>query len=236
MTRDKDRKRIIRNRMKSTGESYMTARSHVVARAAKTSRRSSAVSLPASVVVDHAAVAGMSDAQIKRQTGRSWDDWVRLLDSHDAVKMSHGAVARLVHDEYGVPGWWSQTVTVGYERLKGLRERGQRLNGAYEASKSKTFNVPVTQLFAACADAAARRRWLDGVDATVRTATRPKSIRLQWHDGTIVALWFTAKGAGKSNLALAHTKLTTKAAMEKAKEEWARRLHALAQFLADEGH
>jgi hypothetical protein len=32
MTRDKDRKRIIRNRMKSTGESYTTARRHVVAR------------------------------------------------------------------------------------------------------------------------------------------------------------------------------------------------------------
>lgn len=235
MTRDKDRKRIIRNRMTSTGESYTTARSHVMAHAARASRRSSAASTPASVM-DHAAVAGMSDAQIKRQTGRSWDDWVRLLDSHDAMKMSHGAVARLVHDEYGVRDWWSQTVTVGYERLKGLRERGQRLNGAYEASKSKTFNVPVARLFAACADAAARRQWLDAAEVTVRTATRPKSLRLQWPDGTIVALWFTAKGAAKSSLALAHTKLTTKAAMEQAKLDWAARLDALARFLAGDSH
>lgn len=235
MTRDKDRKRIIRNRMKSTGESYTTARSHVMARAAKASRRPSTAPTATSVI-DHAAVAGMSDAQIKRQTGRSWDDWVRLLDSHDAVKMSHGEVARLVHDEYGVRDWWSQTVTVGYERLKGLRERGQRLNGAYEASKSKTFNVPVARLFAACADAAARRQWLDGVDVRVRTATRPKSMRLQWPDGTIVALWFSGKGAGKSSLALAHTKLTSKSAMENAKAAWATRLEALAQFLAGDSH
>ena len=32
MTRDKDRKRIIRSRMKKTGESYTAARAHVLAK------------------------------------------------------------------------------------------------------------------------------------------------------------------------------------------------------------
>jgi hypothetical protein len=230
MTRDKDRKRIIRNRMKTTGESYTTARRHVVTRAAKSAPRA-ATARTASPPIDYASVAGQSDETIERQTGHNWQEWIRLLDADGAVTMKHGDIARLVHDKHGVGDWWSQAVTVGYERLKGLRERGQRMNGAYEVSKSKTFNVPVTSLFDAWADKTKRRRWLDDIDATIRTATSPKSMRLQWPDGTIVAVWFTSKGATKSVVALAHTKLTSRAALEKSKTEWGARLEALSRLL-----
>jgi hypothetical protein len=233
MTRDKDRKRLIRNRMTATGESYTTARRHVVARAAKRSQPPAAASTPSSSAA-RSAIAGMSDDKIRTKTGHAWQDWVRLLDAEGAATMAHRDIARLVHDKYGVGDWWSQTVTVGYERLKGRRERGQRLDGAYEVSKSKTFSVPVAVLFAAWSENPKRRRWLAGIDAAIRTATPPKSMRLQWPDGTIVAVWFTSKGVGKSVVALAHTKLASKAAMEKTKAEWSARLDALAQFLGAE--
>jgi hypothetical protein len=231
MTRDKDLKRIIRTRMKAMGESYTTARGHVVSRAAKRASRPAADRTPSKAPVNHATVAGMSDERIQAQTGYAWQEWVRLLDAEGAATMAHREVARIVHDKYGVRDWWSQTVTVGYERLKGRRERGQRMDGAFEVSKSKTFNVPVTSLFDAIADSAIRRRWLDGVNIPIRTATKPKSMRLQWPDGTIVALWFTSKGTAKSNVALAHTKLASRGALEKAKADWTARLDALSRFL-----
>ena len=230
MTRDKDRKRIIRTRMKATGESSTTARTHVVARGA-TARRRPAAESSQPVERDNAAVAGMSDEKIKRQTGRAWDDWVRVLDARGAASMAHRDIAKIVHQEFGVGDWWSQTVTVGYERLKGLRDRGQRRGGAYEVSKSKTFGVPVATLFRAWADAKTRRRWLQGVDVSVRTATAPKSMRLQWPDGTIVALWFSPKGTNKSVVALAHAKLASRQALETARTEWSARLDALARVL-----
>jgi hypothetical protein len=233
MTRDKDRKRIIRKRMETTGEAYTTARRHVVARTAKASPRPAAERIP-SRGVDRGAVAGKSDDTIKRQTGHDWQDWVRLLDGEGAASMPHRDIARLVHEKYGVGDWWSQTVTVGYERLKGLRERGQRMDGAYEVSKSKTFNVPVASLFGAWADDTLRRRWLGGIDTTIRTATPPKSMRLQWPDGTIVAVWFASKGNAKSTVALAHTKLTSKAAMDKAKTDWSARLDALSRLVTSD--
>ena len=231
MTRDKDVKRIIRTRMKATGESYTTARGHVVSRAAKRAVRAAADRPSPAAAINHAKVAGMSDEKIKSQTGHAWKEWVGLLDAAGAATMAHRDVARIVHDTFGVADWWSQTVTVGYERLKGRRERGQRMDGNFEVSKSKTFDVPVTALFDTIADNAMRRRWLGGVNAPIRTATKPKSMRLQWPDGTIVALWFTSKGAKKSNVALAHTKLTSRAALEKTKAEWTERLDALSQTL-----
>ena len=230
MTRDKDRTRIIRSRMKSTGESYTAARRQVLARApGSTSRRPAAPGSP--LPENYATLAGKSDETMKRQTGYTWPEWMRILEADGVARMTHGEIARHVNEKYGVSGWWSQSVTVGYERLKGLREPGQRLSGAYEASKSKTFDVPVATLYAACADDARRRRWLTGVDAKVRSGSAPKTLRLQWPDGTIVALWFAGKGAGKSHLALAHTKLKSKAAMEQAKAEWSARLDSLAKVL-----
>lgn len=228
MPRDKDRKRIIRERMKKTGESYTTARAHVLSK--KKSDR------PAAPATDLAALAGMKDAAISAKTGRTWRQWVRVLDADGAAAMPHGAIARIVHQKYLVGDWWAQGVTVGYERIKGLRERGQRRNGTFEVSKSRTFNVAVNTLFDAWADDAARRRWLGGVKAIVRTARAPKSMRVQWPDGTLVVVGFTAKAPGRSAVALAHTKLRDRTASGKAKEYWTERLDALGSLLATASH
>ena len=223
MTLDKDRKRIIRDRMKKTGESYTAARARIVS--ASQPKRS----VPA---IDYAATAGWSDETLRAKTGRSWQEWTRVLDADNASALTHREIAALVNRTHGIDDWWAQTVTVGYERIKGLREPGQRRGGAYEVTKTKTFDVPVAKLFKAWHQAAIRRRWLDGVEASVRTATAPKTIRLQWPDGAIVAVWFSPKGEGRSVVALAHTKLSNKESAARAKTFWTARLDALAAMLA----
>jgi len=225
MPRDKDRKRIIRDRMKKTGESYTAARASVIAKQKTTAP-------PSSRVVDPAALAGMSDARVAAKTGRTWPEWVRALDADGAAAMPHGRIAAIVHGKYGVPDWWAQTVTVGYERIKGLRERGQRRDGSYEATKSRTFDVPVSTLFRAWASDTTRRRWLDESGVVVRSATASKAMRLAWPDGTVVIVGFTAKGKGKSMVAIAHTKLRDRNASRTAKEYWTGRFDALASLLA----
>jgi hypothetical protein len=236
MPQNKDLKRLVRARMRKTGEAYTAARSHIITKS-KTEPASRAVSVaasPAASVVkpaEYAAVAGMSDEKLKARTGCTWERWVYALDRRGAAKMSHTDIARLVNEKYKVDGWWSQTVTVGYERIKGLRARGQRRDGSYEANKSRTFNVPVTTLFDAWADEGVRKRWLKGESVKVRTATSPKSIRLGWSDGGIIAVGFASKGRSKSSVALAHTKLPDKATADRFKQYWSDRLDALGEVL-----
>ena len=225
MTRNKDQKRVIRKRMKKTGESYTAARAQLLSKPKRRSAPSGPDAAPAP-----ALLAGMSDEKVAEATGRNWKEWTAVLDAENATTMRHRDVAQLVHEKYGVREWWTQMVTVGYERIKGLRDRGQRLGGAYEVSKSKTYNVPIDMLFRAWADDSIRRRWM-GVHAKVRTATAPKSIRLQWTDGAIIAAWFTSKGPTKSAVALAHTKLASRSAADAAKKEWTVRLGALERAL-----
>jgi hypothetical protein len=231
MPRNKDLKRLVRARMKKTGEAYTAARAQIIK---KPKSKTVSKTAPASAnKIDYGGLAGTSDASIKAKTGCTWERWVRALDHYGAEEMSHRDIAALVSTKYKIDGWWSQTVTVGYERIKGLRARGQRRDGTYEASKSRTFDVPVTTLFEAWADASLRRRWLDGESVKVRTATAPKSMRLGWSDGSIIAIGFQAKGKSRSSVAVQHTKLPDPETAERLKQYWSDRLDALGVALSD---
>jgi hypothetical protein len=78
----------------------------------------------------------------------------------------------------------------------------------------------------------AAARWIDGIAATVRTARKPRALRLQWPDGTIVVAGFEAKGPAKSAVALTHTKLRDKGSVEGAKKAWSERLDSLQRLIA----
>lgn len=233
MPRDKDFKRLVRTRMKKTGEAYTAARAQLLNKPA--ARNTSAKVLDTATAkaksADYADIAGMSDDAVQARTGRTWKEWVRVLDGDGADKLAHRDIAKIVKDTHGVGPWWSQMVTVGYERIKGLRDYGQRRDGAYEANKSRTFNVPVETLFDACDNAAMRRRFLLGTKVTVRSATKPRSMRLQLEDGAKVTLWFTSKGPGKSSLAVTQVGLPDRAAIDNCKQFWNERLVALAALL-----
>jgi len=256
MPTNKDLKRLVRSRMQKTGESYTTARTHITrkkkTRSSPAPRPSAAAAAPtalprvasggaaagpraATARPARAALAGMSDAAVRAKTGKTWSEWVTALDAIGAASMPHREIASRLHRDHGVPGWWSQMVAVGYERIRGLREVGQRRGGTYEAHKSKTMAVPVAQLYEAFTDPATRRRWLPGVALTLRKATPHKYAHITWPDGTNVDVGFAAKGATKSQAAVQHAKLETKAEAERLKAYWADRLLALATMLAPRG-
>lgn len=83
--------------------------------------------------------AGMSDEAVKAATGRDWAEWRTHLDAMGAAELAHIEIARLLSAD-GVPGWWSQMVTVGYERMIGKRALGQRCDGKFSASASRTVS------------------------------------------------------------------------------------------------
>jgi uncharacterized protein YndB with AHSA1/START domain len=232
MTRQKDLKRLVRARMKKTGEAYSAARAQLLRKSKnKTASPSARVAASRPSSEEYARLAGMADATISAKSGRGWQQWVDLLDRDGAAALAHRDIARLVSEKYGVGDWWTQSVAVGYERIKGLRAIGQRRDGSYEANKSRTYNVPVTTLFDAWADAGTRKRWLDLAGIKVRTATSPKSIRLSWPDGTVVVVGFMPKGKGKSAVAVQHTKLPDSATASHMKQYWSERFDTLGELL-----
>ena len=164
MTRQKTFKRKVRARMQKTGESYTAARRRLIAAGERPEAEAAEFEPP------------MSDDAIRERTGRGWDEWFALLDAWEASSRPHPEIARWLREEHGVGGWSAQSITVGYERARGLRAPGQRPDG-WSVTASKTVAVPVERLYAAFGDDGLRERWLPGAELHVRTASPPKSAR-----------------------------------------------------------
>jgi uncharacterized protein YndB with AHSA1/START domain len=223
---DKDFKRLVRGRMQKTGESYTAARSVL--------RKKPATRSPADKPAppDLATLAGMSDSAVSAKTGRSWAEWVEALDGAGAQQWPHRRIAECVHRQFKIGDWWGQTVAVGYERIKGLREIGQRRDGTYEASRSRTFPVPVDRVYRALIDSRIRNRWLPGIKLTIRKATPYKSVRITWEDQTSVEVGLIPKGEARSAVQVSHQKLATKEDIARRKAYWGERLDALAGLMS----
>ncbi|WP_433120702.1 hypothetical protein [Micromonospora sp. CA-246542] len=241
MTEQKSFKTRVRARMAKTGESYTTARRHLINRAAgptpspesaraRTGRSSDAAAAPAAAQIERIA-----DDLLRDRTGQGWADWFAVLDAASAAERTHTEIARLLIG-HEVPGWWAQTITVGYEQARGLRSPGQRRDGGFDASASRTVAVPAALLFEAVSDEAVRARWLPGVEVRVRTATAPRSYRADWDGGpTRIVVGFDEVGESKTRINVLHEKLTGAEQAAELKAYWRERLTALKVLLESNG-
>ena len=219
MTRQKSFKRLVRARMEKTGESYTAARAVLLAAEAP-----AAGGKPPLVV---------SEESIRERTGRGWEEWFDLLDDWGAAEQPHREIARWVASQLHIEplGWNAQAITVSYERARGLREVGERSDG-FAAGASKTVAVPVEHLYDAFVDESRRREWLPDADLRERTATRPKSARFDWGDGTTrVHVSFVSKGAARSTVAVEQLRLADAGESQRMKAFWRERLSALKAHL-----
>jgi hypothetical protein len=216
MTRQKAQKRATRARMTKTGERYTAARRHTVKQKPLPPRM---------------AEPPQSEASLRRATGKGWDDWFRILDGWDASSRKHGEITAYLSEEHGVPGWWTQSIAVGYERARGMRAKYQAAGG-FQVSVSKTFPVGVMELSRTFEDARRRSRWLEAGTLKLRTSRPGKTARYDFRDGSSrVLASFESKGAGKSTVSIQHERLDSAEAVEEMRSFWKERLGKLAEVL-----
>src|SRR5437870_4694581 len=98
-----------------------------------------------------------SDEAVKKATGKAWPEWFKILDKAGARAMSHRDIAQWVYDHHlgkkrgGTTnvatsgGWWSQMVTVEYERERGMRKMNENATG-FLVAVHKTLEMPLPKL------------------------------------------------------------------------------------------
>jgi hypothetical protein len=220
MTTQKSFKRLVRARMDKTGESYTTARTMLLA----------ATDEPAGAAQP---VLATSNESIRQRSGRGWEEWFDLLDEWRAHELSHREIARLVAADLGIEPlvWEAQAITVSYERARGLRAVGQRADG-FAITASKTVAVPVERLYDAFVDEERREAWLPDAKLQERTATRPRSARFDWEDGTTrVNVAFDARTEATSRVTVEHARLADATEADRMKTYWRERVSVLKQQL-----
>ena len=220
MTRRKSFKLLVRSRMEKTGESYTTARTALLS----ASEKPKAVEKP---------LLATSDVEIRRRTGRGWEEWFDLLDEWGAAERTHREIARWVAEQQGIVplAWNAQAVAGSYERARGLRAVGEHPDG-FRASTTKTVAVPVDRLYDAFVNTSLRRRWLPDGELRRRKATKPTSAHFDWgDDGSRLHVTFTAKGASRSTATLSHERLADAAERDRLKAYWRERTTTLKKEL-----
>jgi hypothetical protein len=221
MTRQRSFKRLVRARMEKTRESYTAARTALLAPPPEEPK-------PAGK-----RVLATSDESIRQRTGRGWEEWFDLLDEWGAAERSHREIAIWVAEQQGVVplAWNAQAVAGSYERARGLRAVGEHPDG-FRASTTKTVAAPVERLYDAFVDPSRRKRWLLDGELHERTATKPRSARFDWDDGsTRVHVTFTAKGADKSTATISHQRLADAQEADRMKAFWRDRITTLKEEL-----
>jgi|SRR5690625_1880203 len=165
-----------------------------------------------------------SDAVVTDKTGRSWDEWVALIDAGPGRGAGHTAIATWLREAHGVGAWWAQGVTVGYERITGIRLPGQMPDGTFTVSRSRTIPGDRDDLRARLLDDGARGALLAGVATTLRSAPTAKHLRFDvTEDGAGAGILAVATYAAKNGVkvVLTHEKLTSPEAAERWKSHWA---------------
>ena len=256
MTRARTLKQVIRARAAKTGERYTTARRHVlndlrmrpesVVRFPKTPAPVSTSTKSASPA--SSSKGGVSDAKSREKTGHGLDHWFDVLDRFGGAEQGHSALARHLYDDHSVPGWYSQGITVAYERARGVRAVNQRCDGEYEVSVSKVVTAKTADVIKALTDKRVRAGWVKGVDARLVKALStafdsPGSkgvvvrtdglgrFRYKWGD-TTVQLYLLPKAGGKVSIVVTNSKLTDGAMVEERRALWRTALNAVAQLFS----
>ncbi len=217
MTTQAGFKRRVRERMTLTGERYAAARRVLLEQAQRRRGRSSRVWI---------AEPEVDDDTIRKATGREWNAWCDLIETRPGRTQGHTAIAQWLVGEHGVGAWWAQSVTVGYERITGIRLPHQMADGTFTAGKSRTITGDAAALRAMLLDTHAHADLFAGHAPTLKSKPASKAIRLAFSDG-IAQFDLDAKEDGRVKVTVSHLKLPTYESVEQWKFYWGEWLEAI---------
>ncbi|MEO7146333.1 MAG: hypothetical protein ABIX09_00405 [Terrimesophilobacter sp.] len=169
----------------------------------------------------------MSDDKVKAATGRIWDDWYALLDAAGAPKWDHPTIAKWLADAQGVDGWWAQGITVGYEQARGRRVPGERADGTFAVSATKTIRGTRVEILEPVLAALAKQL---GEPASLRPESKYATARWQVDGETIVAGVSEPK-PGSTLVAMERSRIASADELGSAKEELRKVLDAAVSAL-----
>lgn len=157
-------------------------------------------------------------------TGRSWAQWLAFLDEQGAEGLSHADIAKLIDATGDASGWWAQSITVAYEQHIGRRAPGQRSDGTFEVSVSRTLQGSMDAVMARWDGHVSDTRSHDGVEVEgepERTETpKWRYWRCVLADGSKVSATASARSETTAGLAVTHGKLADTDDKERWRKYW----------------
>ncbi|NLU80934.1 hypothetical protein HCA58_21765 [Micromonospora sp. HNM0581] len=166
---------------------------------------------------------------VERATNRSWDEWLKFMDRIDAKNLDHHGIALKVHEELcgtGIEplGWWTQAVTVAYEQYSGKRIPGQRPDGTFQTSVSKSTKLAMKELMDAWVAFAEKDKAVQELIVADNLKVSGTDRRITWRvtaaDGSFIIITSEPKPNGTATIVAGQQGLQTHELNLEAKEKW----------------
>lgn len=176
-------------------------------------------------------------APVERATNRPWDEWLAFMEGIGAEDLDHKSIALKVYEELDGtierPGWWTQAVTVAYEQYTGRRLPGQRPDGTFQMSVSRSTALGMADLMERWTTFAAQDETVRDVVVAGNLRVSGTDRRITWRtrarDGSSVIVTSEPKRDGAASIVATQIGLATLELNDEARERWA---SVVTRFLA----
>lgn len=171
----------------------------------------------------------MNIDSFERATRRPWQEWVDALDRAGARDLPHPDIVSLVLADIDASTvtnahWWAQGITIAYEQHIGRRIPGQRGDGTFAGTVSKTYPGSMDEALAAWRALVDGRGEFLGLAVEVEPSASATEKWRYWRcgleDGSKVNVTINAASPDKARLAVEHSKLPSPEAAAESKAWW----------------
>ena len=195
---------------------------------------------------------GFSTVEIRDATGKTWDEWSRIIDASGGRDLSHAQVLAYLVDDRGVQRDWAELIAVRYDKELSLEDGGGD-DGPFELRIARTIAAAPERVFAAWTLAEDWNRWFtsgtkllaqpggryenaDGDRGEFLIVEPPHRLRFSWENAkrcpsTVVDVTFAPTAEGATHVELAHERLTTAQDRDEMSSGWSRALDALRAYV-----
>ena len=186
-------------------------------------------------------VGTVSSASVHKGTGRTWDQWIALLDKAGASGWTHQEIVAYLKKKHRLTPWWQQGVTTGYEVATGRREQGQSLKGEYQVTCTASLSIGAKAAWKLISSPEGLGCWLrplsdflapkqvfeseGGIFGEVRTMKAGRQVRIRWQNEdwpkpTTVQVVVIPRPKSKCILAIMHDGFVDVRTREKMRVHW----------------
>lgn len=164
-------------------------------------------------------------------TGRSWEQWLAFLAEQGAERLSHAEIAKRIVATGDASGWWAQSITVAYEQHIGRRAPGQRSDGSFEVSVSRTLPGSMDEVMDRWDGHVTAMSSHDGVPVEGKPERSETSKWRYWRctlgDGSKVSATVSTRSKTTAGLTVTHARLAGAEDKERWRKYWKNVLAAL---------
>jgi uncharacterized protein YndB with AHSA1/START domain len=138
-----------------------------------------------------------------------------------------------LREEHGVPSWWQQSIATAFEQSIGRSSKDETDDG-FQATVSRTLDLPAEIVFQAWVDEELRAKWLRRGDFEPGTVRTPGTVRGKWTpDGSRVDVDVSEAGEGRCELTIGHRQLASASAAGRMREFWTQSLDRMVVRIGD---